>query len=283
MENPNEPGDWYIVTADHVVWDVKTVTAIHPEGGKVENVKVLGRDEITDVALLDASPNDFPFPNHNSGLTYLAQEGGRVYFSPEILPGTRTLAAGYGIGGSKVISVTGNQIVSELNNNWESQPAYVHVIKTDTSLLPGMSGGPLMTLDGGLIGINTSALEQDGIYFHTAMDEIETSFPKLVKGENIFHRLVEPLSEKYPVRPKGSTGTMYVVITDPWLEYDEWVVKVYTRTGSFGDPEKPYYWDDDDRVKDTGDFDFEEEVYTSILGSTEYQYQFLILSYSYFE
>ena len=285
MENPDESGSWYIVTAEHVVGDSETITAIHPVGGTVEDIEVLGREEIADLALIDAGPDDFDFPDHDSGVDYLQEAGGRIQFSDEINPGARTIAAGYAIGDRKNISITENNISSDLRLNWESYPAYVHTIKTDTSLAAGNSGGPLMTLEGNIIGLNSTAIEGENIYYAIAMDEIRTSFPRMLAGEVIRYRLVPPISDKYPVRPATTDGSMYLVITDPFGEFDEIIARTFRRSGQHSaNEEYPFYWKEKHPTRSVaGLWDDEEEVYTATLGSAKYQYQiqFLILSYSY--
>ena len=286
IEDPNEPGDFYVVTADHVVsgyeGQAEEITVIHDTGGTVEDVQIIGRDEITDLALLDVGPGDFTFPNNQPGIEYLMDVGGRITFSNEFRQGQRTIAAGYAIGSSKNISITENNISADLHLAWESCPAYIHSIKTDTSLAPGNSGGPLLTTDGQIIGVNVCGYTEYNINYATALDELQASFPRMLQGEIISDRLVPPISDEYPVRPKNSDGSITVVITDPYLEFDEYIDQAYERNVTFQGQTFRYSFDTDKGVKSVDDlWNDEEEVYTFILGSTEYQYQFLILSYSY--
>ena len=177
IEDPEKPGEWYVVTNDHVVsyWDdqrekyesIEGLRLYHPVGGFLENVEVVGKDQIADLALLKAGPNSFDFSDtdYEDGESYLEAVGGKITFSDEITPGTRVIAAGYTFGGSKKLAITENNVSSELHLSWESCPAYVRVIRTDTGLAPGNSGGPLMTLDGEIVGINACGYEGEPINY----------------------------------------------------------------------------------------------------------------------
>ena len=280
MEDPEEPGKWYVITNDHVVtyWDeqreryeaIEGLRLYHPVGGFLENVEVLGRDQIADLALLKAGPNSFDFSDteYEDGLAYLESVGGKITFATDINPGTRVIAAGYTFGGSKRIAITENNVSSELHLSWESCPAYVRVIRTDTGLAPGNSGGPLMTLDGTIIGINACKYEGEPINYAVSVSEVWAAFAAMANGEVINHRLLPVTSEKYPTYKKadGSFFSEVVFMEEPESGY----LLMTEPASSLLETQYPYRWDERSWVN-SGEWDNDEEVFTWTLGSTTYQ------------
>ena len=287
--DPENPGDWYVVTNNHVVtyWNEQreryeageNFRLYHPVGGFLEEVEVLGREEIADLALLKAGPNDFDFSEteYEDGVAYLEAVGGKVSFSEEIVPGTRVIAAGYTIGGGKTIATTENNVSSELHLSWETCPAYVRIIRTDAGLAPGNSGGPLMTLNGEIIGINTCGYDTEPINYAISISELLEAFEALKDGKVVNHRLLPVTSEKYPVK-RWSDKSFFaelVFTEDPGSGYS------YRTYSSLKPEEKqyPYSWNEENSYINNVEWDNDEEVYTWKLGGTTYQAIWLVLTY----
>ena len=60
----------------------------------------------------------------------------------------------------------------------------VKLVQTDASINAGNSGGPLLTEDGKVIGINTLKIREDGVEsigFAVASDEAKTAFSSFLK------------------------------------------------------------------------------------------------------
>ncbi len=137
----------YILTNYHVVegsGDVKVVLHSKQE----YRAKVVGTDEMTDVAVLKVDATGLPVV--------------RLGDSKALEVGDFCLALGspFGLGQtvtSGIVSATGR---SDLGI--EAPGAYEDFIQTDAAINPGNSGGPLVNVRGELIGINTAILSKGG-------------------------------------------------------------------------------------------------------------------------
>ena len=141
----------YIVTNNHVisagegkgdaVVDTITVTL---SDRRAYTAKVIGRDPLTDLALLKIEAAGLPYVKFGNS------QAARV--------GDWAIAIGnpFGLGGT----VTAG-IVSAVHRNIGSGQ-YDRYIQTDASINQGNSGGPLFDLDGNVIGINTAIFSPTG-------------------------------------------------------------------------------------------------------------------------
>lgn len=131
--------DGVIATANHVVHSKDKVKVGLSDGREVE-AAIVGRDESTDLAVLKAEASDLPAAVFNNDLKvgHLILALGR--------PG-RTVQATLGI-------------VSALGDNWRTGAGgeIDRYLQTDVVMYPGFSGGPLVNVDGQVVGLNTSAL-----------------------------------------------------------------------------------------------------------------------------
>ena len=142
--------DGYIVTNNHVISgrdgqslvDSITVTLSDRREYKA---RVIGRDQLSDLALLKIDGKDLPFVQFGNS------RGVRV--------GDWAIAIGnpFGLGGT----VTAG-IVSALHRNITGGGAYDRYIQTDASINQGNSGGPLFDLSGNVIGVNTAIFSPTG-------------------------------------------------------------------------------------------------------------------------
>jgi serine protease Do len=136
--------DGTIVTNNHVVRGATQVSVTLDDGTTLP-AKVLGRDPRTDLAVLKVSAgHDLPF----------IQLGD----SSKAKPGEWVVAIGnpFGLGGT----VTAG-IVSALGRDIGEGP-YDQFIQVDAPINQGNSGGPLITQDGKVIGVNTAILSPTG-------------------------------------------------------------------------------------------------------------------------
>jgi serine protease Do len=136
----------HIVTNAHVVENAQKVTISLVDGRKVTG-KVLGRDPLTDVAVVQASEGQ----SQKLGTLTSARVGN----SDQLRVAQWVLAVGSPLGLDQ--SVTAG-IVSGLGTGHSrvrvAQRARGY-IQTDASINPGNSGGPLVNLAGEVVGINT--------------------------------------------------------------------------------------------------------------------------------
>jgi len=133
-----------IVTNNHVIEGADEITANFNDGTKL-TAELIGRDEKTDIALLRVKPGK-PL----TAVGFGDSEALRV--------GDWVMAIGnpFGLGGSVTVG-----IVSARNRDINSGP-YDNFIQTDAAINRGNSGGPLFSMDGQVIGINTAIISPTG-------------------------------------------------------------------------------------------------------------------------
>ena len=133
-----------IVTNGHVVGNATRV-AVSTRDGTEYTARVIGSDDLTDLALLRIEPRQ-PLAAVGFGSSAALRVGQWV------------MAAGnpFGLGGS----VTSG-IVSALGRDIRVGP-FDDFIQTDAPINPGNSGGPLFNLAGEVIGINTAIYSPSG-------------------------------------------------------------------------------------------------------------------------
>ena len=136
--------DGYVVTNYHVIAEAEEIAVILQDNTRLE-AKVVGRDKLTDLALLKVEA-DRKLP----ALEWGDSEKARV--------GDWIIAIGnpFGLGGT----VTAG-IVSARARNINVGP-YDDFIQTDASINRGNSGGPMFDLNGKVIGINTAIFSPSG-------------------------------------------------------------------------------------------------------------------------
>jgi serine protease Do len=132
-----------VVTNNHVVEGADSVTVRLADDREID-AEVLGTDPATDLALLRIEAD---------ALTVLTWGN-----SDAIRVGEDVIAVGnpFGLGGT----VT-RGIVSGLGRDLQSGP-FVDFIQTDASINRGNSGGPLLNLEGEVVGVNSQILSPTG-------------------------------------------------------------------------------------------------------------------------
>lgn len=135
--------DGLIVTANHVV-ERDDNLKIGLADGSSHVATLVGRDPNTDLALLRIQAEGLP------AATWATPDDLRV--------GHLVLALGRP--GKSVQATLG--IISALGGSWRTPGGseVEHYLQTDVAMYPGFSGGPLLTADGCLAGLNSSTLVQ---------------------------------------------------------------------------------------------------------------------------
>ena len=135
--------DGFIVTNNHVV-DHAASVKVRLSDDREFDAKVIGTDQQTDLALIKISAGDLPtLPLGDS-------DAMRV--------GDDVIAVGnpFGLGGT----VT-RGIISAKARDIQAGP-YVDFIQTDAAINRGNSGGPLLNMDGQVIGVNSAIYSPNG-------------------------------------------------------------------------------------------------------------------------
>lgn len=175
-------GEGIIVTNDHVVGTETRVEVDFASGFKTFG-DVIGADAFSDLAVIkvDAPASELhPLPLGDSELLQVGQTVIAVG-NPFGLSGTLTTG---------VISALGRALPTTNQVQGGGYYSNADLIQTDTALNPGNSGGPLLNLNGEVIGIN-SAIETNnytangepvnsGIGFAISINTIKRVVPSLV-------------------------------------------------------------------------------------------------------
>ncbi|WP_162341532.1 Do family serine endopeptidase [Cyclobacterium salsum] len=141
--------DGYIVTNNHVIDNASKVD-VTLEDNRRFTAKVIGTDPTTDLALLKIEANNLPFiPFGDSDQAKIGQWVLAVGNPYEL---NSTVTAGIISAKSRNIGI----LRDESNLQVES------FIQTDAAVNPGNSGGPLVNLNGEIVGINTAIASRTG-------------------------------------------------------------------------------------------------------------------------
>lgn len=180
--------DGFIVTNHHVIEGADKVTVLIPGKGRYD-AEVVGEDILTDLALLKID---------ESGLTEMP-----LGDSSQARVGGTVMAIGNPLGYFQQTVTAG--IISALDRQVRfpgSGYAYTF-IQTDALVNPGNSGGPLVNLQGEIIGINTAKISLMGV------EGIGLAIPS-----STVKRVVDDLVEHGRViRPHIG------VVLDDWIDY----------------------------------------------------------------
>jgi serine protease Do len=145
--------DGYILTNNHVIEDADKVR-VRLQDGREFAATIKGRDPVTDVAVIKIEASDLP----------TVQLGD----SDEMEVGDWVVALGYPLNlGSTatagIVSAKGRSL-GILDASNPDAPPLEHFIQTDAAINRGNSGGPLVDLNGNVIGINSAISSQTGFY-----------------------------------------------------------------------------------------------------------------------
>ena len=136
--------DGYIITNDHVAGNASKIT-VTLTNGKNYDAKLIGTDQMTDIALVKIEGENFPYVKFGN--------------SDDIIIGEWVIALGnpfglFAVNDKPTVTVG---VVSALGMNLEpiNDRYYLNMIQTDAAINGGNSGGPLVNSLGEVIGMNT--------------------------------------------------------------------------------------------------------------------------------
>lgn len=143
--------DGYIVTNNHVI-DAADEITVTLNNKKTFTAKLIGADPSSDLAVIKIDAKGLPFLLYGN--------------SDEVKVGQWVLAIGYPLTlettvTAGIISAKGRTL--EINSRQSSTPVE-SFLQTDAAVNPGNSGGPLITTDGKLIGINSAIASPTGSF-----------------------------------------------------------------------------------------------------------------------
>ncbi len=142
---------YFLMTNYHVIKNSDKIKITLSDGTKIENVKVVGYDSRTDIAVLKfESDKDLPILKLGN--------------SDEVKIGQWAIAIGSPFGLSSTVTVGVISSVHRNNIALPEGPDYQDFLQTDAAINPGNSGGPLLNIKGEVIGVNTAIATPTGAF-----------------------------------------------------------------------------------------------------------------------
>jgi len=172
-----------IVTNNHVIDGADEIIVMLNDEHKFD-AKVIGRDPLTDLALIKIDPKGEKLQTLKLGDSDKVEIGDWLAAIGNPLGLEWTITAG-------ILSAKGRELGSGPYDNF---------MQTDASINPGNSGGPLINMDGEVIGINTAIIASaQGLGFAVPVNMLKELLPKLKSGvvkRGWLGVMVQPIDEK---------------------------------------------------------------------------------------
>ncbi|MCV3296653.1 trypsin-like peptidase domain-containing protein [Oenococcus kitaharae] len=167
--------DAYVVTNNHVVAGADEIELLFRNGRRIK-ASLVGRNVSHDIAVLRIS---------SANVT----QTGKFADSSSVVPGQQVLALGSPLGSDYANSLTSG-IVSANDRQINDDPVRLTAIQTDVALNPGNSGGPLINMAGGVIGINSMKISSssdgsnsvEGMSFSIPSNTVVSTIREIVKA-----------------------------------------------------------------------------------------------------
>jgi S1-C subfamily serine protease len=200
--------DGLIATNGHVVEGATDITVQVGEEERVYRGTVVGKDDATDLALLQIEA-DQSFPVLSLGDSDHLEVGEWVVAIGNPFGLSRSVTTG-------IVSFKGRRDV-----NPSGRPGYYDFIQTDAAINPGNSGGPLLDARGAVIGINAAVNPSgQGIGFAIPVAQLKDIGPQLATGRvvrgymgvSIQESLSPDLADSFGV--PGGKGVLITEVVD---------------------------------------------------------------------
>lgn len=172
----------YIITNHHVIDGGTTFKVKFINGTEVEG-KLLGSDEYSDIAVLSVD---------QSSVISVAEIGD----SSKVEIGDTIFTVGSPLGEDYMGTVTKGILSGKdrtVTVSSDNGGSIMQVLQTDAAMNPGNSGGPLVNINGEVIGVNSIKLVQneiEGMGFAIPIEIVMNSVNKLEKGEKVTRPLI---------------------------------------------------------------------------------------------
>jgi len=178
--------DGFIITNHHVVVGAIQLAVIYADGSRAE-AQLIGSDPLSDIAVIRAS----------GAVPAVA----RIGDIRTMRPGDTVIAIGNPLGNFRNTVTAG--IISALNRSVGQMEG---LIQTDAAINSGNSGGPLLNMQGEVIGINTLVVRGDNFRSAAPAEGLGFAVPTNV-FQPVVNQLITTGSVRYPYM-----GISYVMI-----------------------------------------------------------------------
>lgn len=168
--------DGYIVTNKHVVSDSKAEYIVFLNDGTKYNAKIIAQDPLEDFALLKIEATNLkPLLLGDSSKLQLGQTV--IAIGNALGEFQNTISVGVISGLNRSITASGGNIPAEKLSG---------LLQTDAAINRGNSGGPLLSLDGKVIGMNTAVVASaQNIGFAIPINKIRSTIEQAIKTGKI--------------------------------------------------------------------------------------------------
>ncbi len=165
--------DGRILTNAHVVDGTDTVTVTLKDGRKFQG-KVLGKDTVTDVAVVKIQAKQLPTV--------------AVGNSDQLKPGEWAIAIGNPMGLDNTVTTGIISATGRSSSDVGVPDKRVSFIQTDAAINPGNSGGPLLNQRGEVIGMNTAIIQgAQGLGFAIPINTAQRISNQLIANGKVEH------------------------------------------------------------------------------------------------
>ncbi|WGV24387.1 HhoA/HhoB/HtrA family serine endopeptidase [Halotia branconii] len=166
-------GNGEILTNAHVVDGADTVTVTLKDGRSFQG-KVLGKDELTDVAVVKIQADNLPSVTLGN--------------SDQLQPGEWAIAIGNPLGLDNSVTTGIISATGRTSNQIGAPDKRVEFIQTDAAINPGNSGGPLLNARGEVIGMNTAIIQgAQGLGFSIPINTAQRISKQLISTGKVQH------------------------------------------------------------------------------------------------
>jgi S1-C subfamily serine protease len=162
----------YLLTNNHVIRNAREISALTRDEDDLGLI-VVARDPVFDLALLKVKNPARKFPVLSMGESDAVRVGDMV------------IAVGnpLGLGHSTTFGII-SQTGRNLSGVSKEESRSIDFLQTDTAINPGSSGGPLITLSGAWIGVNTGgAAQAQGIGFAVPSSQVREFLNEVLAGK----------------------------------------------------------------------------------------------------
>lgn len=178
--------DGFLLTNHHVTQGHEKVRVRLNDGTDLTG-QVVGNDPWTDLAVVQADGNAFPYAALGD--------------SAKLKVGQLAVAIGSPLGFESTVTAG---VISALGRTLRSVSGHLvdNVIQTDAALNPGNSGGPLVDSRGRVVGINTAVIQPaQGICFAVPVNTAKTILPQLLKYGRVVRGYLGLHVRQVPIAP----------------------------------------------------------------------------------